>query len=203
MKDKVILIGGFHEIIEICEIANKEIIGIIDNNLTKNYFGYEIIGTDEYALSIYKKNRDIPIIITPDKPQKRKKLCDFYSKIGFNYIELIHPNSLISKSAYIGMGVVIQYHVNVSSLVKLGRFVKINTMANIMHDCTIGDYTTIAPNAVILGGVKIGNNCYIGANSTIMPNVRIGDFVIVGAGAVVTKDVNKNRVIIGNPGKEK
>ena len=61
MKDKVILIGGFHEIIEICEIANKIIIGIFDNNLTDNYFGYKIIGTDEDASSIYE-NQDQSIL---------------------------------------------------------------------------------------------------------------------------------------------
>jgi len=195
------LIGGFHEIIELCEICNKKIIGIIDNKLKDQYLGYRILGNDKMAPYLYKEFGNIPIIVTPDIPEVRKKLIEYYLNIEFKFCNLIHPNATISKYAKIGRGVVIQNGVNISANVFVSDFVKINTYANIMHDSQIGKYTTIAPNAVILGRVKISELCYIGSNSTILPGKEIEKKSIIGVGAVVTKDVQFNITVVGNPAR--
>ena len=52
------------------------------------------------------------------------------------------------------------------------------------------------------GKVTIGNDVWIGANVTILEGVKIGDGAIIGACALVTKDVPKERLVIGNPGKD-
>lgn len=200
-NDDIILIGGFHEIIELCEICNKRIIGIIDKKLIDKYLGYPILGNDKMAPYLYKEYGDTPIIVSPDVPDVRKKLVKYYLNIGYKFCDLIHPNANISKYANIGNGIVIQNGVNISANVAVEDFVKINTYANIMHDSQIGEYTTIAPNAVILGKVKISELCYIGSNSTILPKMKIGMKSIVGAGAVVTKNVSSNKTVKGNPAK--
>lgn len=202
MKTKVILIGGFPEIIELCEECNYSIVGIIDNNLKDNFLGYKVFGSDKIAKEVYEDYKNIPVIITPDIPVVRKKLVDFYSGLGFNFCNLISPKASISKSSVLGVGVVVQNGVNISYNVKIGNFVKINTFSNIMHDSIINDYTTVAPNAVILGRVKIGSCCYIGANSTILPMKEIGDNAVIGAGAVVTKNIPVSITVTGNPAKE-
>jgi sugar O-acyltransferase (sialic acid O-acetyltransferase NeuD family) len=199
---KVILIGGFSEIIELCESAGITISGIIDNKLKNKYYGYKIIGTDNDAHSMIKKIKNNDFIITPDMPELRVKLFEKYNKYKLNFINLISKKAFISKTVKIGKGIVIQSFVNVSSNTILGSFIKINTYANVMHDTIIGDFTTIAPNAVILGRVKIGQKCYIGSNSTILPHIKIGNNVIVGAGAVVTKNVKDNSIIVGNPARK-
>lgn len=201
-KSLVILVGGFHEVIELCEFCGKKIFGIIDNQFKKQYLGYNILGSDHLADKIYKKYGDIPVVITPDNPLQRRKLVGYYSKIGFNFCNLIHPNATISQYAKIGKGVVIQNGVNVSSNVVIKDFVKINTFVNIMHDSLIGKFTTIAPNAVVLGRVKISESCYVGANSTILQGKMIGRKAIIGAGAVVTKDVDDNVTVIGFPARK-
>lgn len=202
MMKKVILVGGFHEVIELCETENVEIIGIIDNFKKGNYLGYQILGTDNDIKEIHNSFSEIPVIISPDQPQKRNNLVNLYNSAGFKFYSLFSSNSLISKSAVIGNGVLIQGKVNISSFVNIGNFVRINSMANIMHDTIIDSFTTIAPNAVLLGKVKIGSNCYIGANSTILPYISIGNNSVIGAGAVVTKNVPSNITIVGNPGRE-
>lgn len=202
MQKKIILIGGFHEVIELCESENFTILGIVDNKKTGKYLGYEIFGNDDIAQDLFKSYRDIPVFITPDSPESRVHLCKIYGDIGFKFFSLVSSNAMISKSAELGQGVFIQSSVNISAFCKIGNFCRVNSMANIMHDSVIGEDTIIAPNAVILGNVNIGSNCYIGANSTILPHLKIGNNVIVGAGAVVTKDVMDNKTVAGNPARE-
>lgn len=188
-KLKIIIVGAFHEIIELAEDNGIEISGMIDNSLNGSYRDYKILCNDKEAPNLDKTFKNIPVLITPDIPSIRKKLHIFYTESGFIFSSLISRDSKISKSATIGTGTIIQSGVNVSAESIIGNFVKLNTKCNIMHDSVIGDYTTIAPNAVILGNVKIGESCYIGSNSTILPNICVCDNTVIGAGAVVTKNI--------------
>lgn len=201
IQKKIILIGAFHEIIELVEESEIEIAGMIDNYRSDNYRGYKIICTDIDAGNLSSTFKKIPVIITPDLPNIKKKLHLYYAGLGFDFSSLISKNSLISKSAIVDIGTIIQSGVNVSAESKIGKFVKLNTKCNIMHDSIIGDYTTIAPNAVILGNVNIGELCYIGSNATILPNICVCDNTVIGAGAVVTKSINKAGTYTGVPAK--
>ena len=53
MVNKVILVGGFHEMIELCEDCGYSIVGIIDNTISTNYWNYPIIGTDGDCQELY------------------------------------------------------------------------------------------------------------------------------------------------------
>ncbi len=200
MKD-IILVGGFHEMIELCEDAGFNIIGIIDNDLTGECYGYPVIGTDNDATAINIQHPNCQIVITPDSPHIRKELVKLYQSAGFSFATIVHPAASISRYAQIGEGTVVQRGVNVSANTKIGSFCKLNTFCNVMHDNLISDYATIAPNAVLLGYVKVGEQGYIGANSTILPKCSIGNCCVVGAGAVVTKNVLSNMVVAGVPAK--
>lgn len=201
MKE-LIMVGGFHEMIELCEDAGFIIIGIIDNYLTGEYYGYPVLGTDNDAIAIYQQHPNSQVVITPDSPRLRKKLVEVYRSAGFTFATIVHPTASISRSAQISEGVVVQRGVNISANTKIGRFCKLNTNCNVMHDNLICDYATIAPNAVLLGYVNVGEQGYIGANSTILPKCSIGDCSVVGAGAVVTKSVQPNMVVAGVPAKQ-
>ena len=201
MKE-IILVGGFHEMIELCEDAGFNIIGIIENELTGEYFGYPIIGTDIDAISLYKQYPNCQVVITPDSPRLRKRLVNIYRAAGFSFATIIHPAATVSRFSTIGEGTVVQRGVNVSANSKIGNFCKLNTGCSVMHDNEIGDYATIAPNSVLLGYVSVGEQAYIGANSTILPKISIGEQCTVGAGAVVTKNVQSNLVVAGIPAKE-
>lgn len=200
MKE-VILVGAFHEIVELCDDCGINITGIIDNNLTGSYLGIPIIGTDNDAAFLYKEYSHCELVITPDSPKIREKLFQLYSQAGFEFATIISPKANISSSVQIGLGTVIQSGVNVSAATTIGNFVKLNTNANVMHDNLVGDYATIAPNAVLLGYVNIEKSAYIGANSTVLPHLSIGKGAIVGAGAVVTKNVDTNIIVKGVPAK--
>lgn len=189
MKSKIILIGGFNEIVELCYNNNIQIVGVLDNKTINLLGGIKYLGSDDDAPRLAVLFKKIPIVITPDLPITRKKLYEYYMANGYSFCSLVSHRAIISKSASIETGSVVQSGVNVSAEVKIGKFVKINTNANIMHNCIIGDFATIAPNAVILGYASIGPGCYIGANATILPGIKICENVTIGAGAVVTKNI--------------
>lgn len=201
MNKDIIIVGAFHEIIELCEDCGLHIVGIIDNKIQKDYCGYPILGTDDDRDKIHCELPGCSVVISPDKPAVRLKLAKLYGKSGYQFATIISPKANISRSAKIGTGTVIQVGANVSAGATIGDFVKVNTYANVMHDNNIGDYSTIAPNAVLLGYVNIGMSAYIGANSTILPYIVIGSSATVGAGAVVTKDVPMQRIVKGVPAK--
>ncbi len=201
MNADVIIVGGFHEIIELCEECGLNVVGIIDNILQGAYYGVPIIGKDADAERLFHQYGGCKVIITPDSPKIRVKLVDLYKIIGYKFATVISPLAHISKYTEIGEGTVIQAGVNVSSATKIGCFCKLNSYCNVMHDNVISDYTTIAPNTVLLGRVAIGKASYIGANSTILPNISIGAGATVGAGAVVTHDVEADVVVKGIPAK--
>lgn len=201
MKTDVILVGGFHEIIELCEECNYNVRGIINDNDTGIYYDIPIIGTDNDAVKLFDDYKHCKVIVTPDSPHLRKELVSYYRSIGYHFTNLISPRAHISKYAEIGEGSVIQSGVNISAASKIGSFCKLNCNCNIMHDIIIEDYTTIAPNAVLLGKVEIGEKVYIGANSTLLPNIKVGNNAIIGAGAVVTRNVENFKTVKGVPAK--
>lgn len=203
MNKKIIIVGGFHEIIELCEELGYTIVGIIDNKLKDKYLGYPIIGNDDDATSLFTLFRNVPIVITPDSPSVREALFKLYSEIGFKFESILSSKAKISKSSFIGKGTIIQDFVNVSANTKIENFVKLNTGCNVMHDCIIKDFVTIAPNATILGHTIINSKAYIGANATILPEKEIAESVVIGAGAVVTKSIAEYRTVYaGIPAKK-
>ena len=199
---KLIVVGGFPETIELCELCECEIIGVIDEMSEGMVCGYPIIGTDNDIVEIYQKYPNVPVLIAVDLPATRVKLVSLYRQAGFSFAQLISPKAIISQSAKIGEGVVVQSFCNISTNVVIGDFTKVNTFANIMHDCTVESYCTIAPNAALMGRVQVGELSYIGANATIIQSNKVGKNVTVGAGAVVTEDVVDDLTVVGVPAKQ-
>ena len=203
MTRKIVLVGAFHEMVELCEACDVRIAGIFDEHVKEDFMGYKILGRDEDARRLADLLRDVPVLIVPDAPAVRRRLAAYYLSLGYRPASLVSPRAVVSKSASIGPGTVVQSCCHVSTSVRIGEFVKLNAAANLMHDSVVGDFATIAPNAVILGRVSVGAGCYVGANATLLPDIDVGEEAIVGAGAVVTRNVDARAVVIGNPARPK
>jgi serine O-acetyltransferase len=80
-----------------------------------------------------------------------------------------------------------------------GTSVIVNNTAKIGNNCNLSQFTSIGSSSG--KSAIIGDNVYIGPNVSIIGNVTIGESSIIGAGTVVTKNVPKQSVFAGNPGK--
>ncbi len=109
------------------------------------------------------------------------------------------------------------------SEIKFGNNIYINNNANIISNSgniSIGDNTLIGFDVTIVDSdfhflspnnrmdenapskaIVIGKNVFIGSNVKILKGVTIGDNSIIGLGSIVTKNIPKNVVFAGNPGR--
>ncbi|MBQ9277753.1 MAG: hypothetical protein IJ224_03870 [Lachnospiraceae bacterium] len=198
---KIILIGAFVEIIELCEKCGYSIEGVVDELSDRKFCGYDVLGNDDFIISNKEKFLDSKLIMVPDKPLIREKLYKRYKAAGFSFETVISSGANVSKYAVIEEGAIVQDFCNVSANAHIGRCARLNVGANVMHDSTVGDFSILAPNCVVLGRSSIGEKCYVGANSTILPEKTIGNEAVIGASSVVTKNVGKGLTVIGNPAR--
>ena len=120
-----------------------------------------------------------------------------------NYIKLIHPTSVLSKSAEVLEGTVVLALAHVGVSTKIGKHVIINSCASIDHHCIIKDFVHIAPNATLCGSVIVEEGVLIGAGAVVLPGIKIGAWSTIAAGAVVINDIPPGQTYIGNPAKPK
>lgn len=135
------------------------------------------------------------------------------NKIGDNFQTghgvMVREKNTIGDNVSIGTGSDVEHHV------KIGDGVRIHSNVFIPEYSEIHENAWLGPNVVLtntlhplcpkikkcLKGPTIKKNAKIGANSTILPHVIIGENAFVAAGSVVTKDIEKNKVVAGNPAK--
>lgn len=95
---------------------------------------------------------------------------------------------------------------------QVGNYVRIHSKVMLSERNIIEDYVWIFP-FVVLTNVKhspvseflvthVKEYALIFSSAIILPGITIGENSIIGAGTVVTNNVPKERLIIGNPGKD-
>ncbi|WP_096185790.1 acetyltransferase [Evansella halocellulosilytica] len=200
--------GGFSkQVIEIVENINKEyeryeLVGLIDDDerlIGQEVLGYKIIGTTDYLKRQSKKCKVYGAIAIANGNVRReitKKIKDI------NWVNLIHPSSIVSKYTNIGVGNIICAGTIINPNFKLGNHCHINIGTTIGHDGIIEDYITVMPGSKISGNVTIKYNSTIGTGSTILQGLIIEKNVTLGAGCVLTKNTIENSMYIGVPAKK-
>lgn len=155
----------------------------------------------ENALSNLETNK---IIIGIGNSKIREEVAKKIKGYGLGFLTLIHPNVEISKFIELGEGCTIFNGCVLTTNIKLGQHVHINSCSSISHDSIIEDYSTICPGAKICGNVHIGKRVFIGAGSTVIHGtpaspLKIADDTYIAAGACVTKSINRPGVYAGVP----
>ncbi len=169
---------------------------VLNNPFNLTYLGCE---TD----SDFKGwEKDLTFILGIGENLLREKIANLILSKAHIIERVIDSNSIISKSANLGLGVFVSKGVLINAFSEVGNFTILNTGCIIEHECKIGAASHIAPGAVLAGNVKVGDRTFIGANSVIKQGIEIGDNVIIGAGSVIIENVRSNTKIVGNPGRK-
>ena len=127
---------------------------------------------------------------------------------GFGY----HRNEMgeLEKFPHIG-SVIIKDNVEIGSntcidrgalsKTTISKGVKINNCVHIAHNVTIDHDAVINAHVSISGSVTIGASAWLGPCACVRDGLTIGKRTKVGMGAVVVKNIEPEKVVVGNPAK--
>lgn len=131
----------------------------------------------------------------------RKPVFEYLSSHGWQAVNVIHPDAVVSPTAKLGKGVLIECGCLVTPSPEIGDNVVVNTGSQVNHDNIVEDHVYIASGVILSGGVTIGNNTLLDDGVIITLGTKVGKDCLIGAGAVVTKNIPDGVVAYGNPCK--
>ena len=131
----------------------------------------------------------------------RKKVYEFVSQNGWEAVTIIHPDAVVSSTAKIGKGVLIECGCLITPSPVIGDNVVVNTGSQVNHDNIVEDHVYIASGVILSGGVTIGNNTLLDDGVIVTLGTKVGKNSLIGAGAVVTRDIPDGVIAYGNPCK--
>ena len=207
---KIIIIGsGGHAqvVIDIIqEMGGFEIYGITSNSLTKGDFfcGYPVLGNDSVLNDLNSKDYLVAIGIGGfTNNLLRKKIYLNIKELGYDFINVIHPSAIISKTAKLGEAVVIFAGVIVNPGSYIGNNSILATGCSVDHNTIINDHVLISAGAVIGASIEIEEGSLIALGGKIVSGIKIGKECLIAAGAVVVNDLPEKSKVFGIPAKTK
>ena len=193
--------GHAKQCIDIFEENNYGIIGLFDDDTNKIgtlYYGYKVMDKID-NLSKYLSDASY-LFCAIGNNHDRKRICEKYKH--FKFTQCISQRAFISNSINFNKrGNYVGHNALLLANVQINNFNIINDGCIVPHDCIIGDYNHLSIRSVLGGRVVLRDLNLCGLNCTILPDIIIGSENIIGAGAVVIKNVDDNKIIVGNPGK--
>jgi UDP-perosamine 4-acetyltransferase len=204
-REPVVIIGsGGHAkvVIELIRAEGKYQIagctGLADRGFVLD--NVPILGTDRVLSAVLASGVKKAFIAIGDN-RLRVALLAHAQEIGFELINAVSPNAVISPSATLGKGIAIMAGAVINASAHVGDGAIINTNATVDHDCFLGNGTHICPGSTLAGKVKIGDEAFLGTGTCVVPGVRIGNRAIIGAGSVVIRDIPDDVMAIGVPAR--
>ena len=198
--------GHAKVIVDLIESSNKyNLVGIIDESLKKgeSFCSYPVLGCDQSLHDIINDNKIYGGIVALGDNYLRRQVVNRILSVMplFNFVNIIHPSSIISKSVQMGLGNVIMPGVVINTDSVIGNHTIINTVVSIDHDSYIGNFAGLGPRVTLAGSVSIGEQGFLGVGASVAPNCTVGSFSTIGAGAVVLDDVPDHVCCYGIPAK--
>lgn len=204
VKDKLIIIGAGPHAKVITDILQQsgqyEIVGLIDGLDKEGFLGLKVIGDDNCLKMLFQQGVSKAFIAIGSN-RIRKRLFEIAQGIGFEIINAISKNAIISPYVKLGSGIAVMPGAVINVDTVIGDGCIVNTNSSIDHDGRIGNFVHVAPGTSIAGNVSLGDETFCGVGCRIIDGIKIGRNVMVGAGAVVISDIEPDCTIVGVPAK--
>ena len=194
--------GHAYVVFETAKATGYQISGYFDQEeKTFNPFNLLYYGSEQNLDNSHLFTLHEWFVAIGDNLIRRKIIVSLSENYEKPPVNIIHPQAIVSKSAQLGVGILMTAGVIIHPLVNIGTGVVCNTGSIIEHECILGDFSFVGPGAVLCGNVTVGENTFIGANSVIKQGITIGKNCVIGAGSVVIRDVPDHAKVAGNPSK--
>jgi acetyltransferase EpsM len=206
MKSVIIVSAGSGSharvLFDACVEAGRAIAGWIRSadNVRPPADDLELIGGNE-MLEVRNLLARHEIALGVGDQAARRSLAEQVVGNGGSLATIIHPSSIVSRSATIGSGTALLAASVVGVGAHVGRFCIVNTGATVDHDCELSDGVNLCPGVHLSGSIRCGQDAFIGTGASVLPGVRIGARAVVGAGAVVVADVSDEQTVVGVPAR--
>ena len=162
--------------------------------------GVPVLKGDSHLLELRKQGYS-RIFVAVGGNAVRQRLGNTALQLGYNLVNAISPQSVISPSARLGVGIAVMAGAVVNAEAVIEDLAIINTCACVDHDCRIGRGVHIAPQCGLAGNVTVGAGSFLGIGCKVIPEIRIGDNVTIGAGGVVISDIDNETRAVGVPAR--
>lgn len=133
-----------------------------------------------------------------------KTRLEILARLGIpehRYAVILHPQAVVSPSAFLGPGCGILACASLGARARLGAHVEVLQSALIAHDCCLEDGVIVAGGANLAGGIHIGRGAYVGAGACIRGGIRVGERALLGMNSTLLEDVPPGAVYVGSPAK--
>lgn len=160
--------------------------------------GYRILGTpDEYTPT----DKDLLICAIGD-PATRMQVAASLRSRGARFATLVHPSAIVGARTDLLEGCIICPRVTITTDIRLGRHVIVNTHTTIGHDVTIGEGCSLFSHCDVTGGAALDVGVTMGSHAAVLPGIRVGKFARISAGSVVSRHVKPHTTVYGVPAKK-
>lgn len=147
------------------------------------------------------QGEDAEFVVTVGEPSARRLLREKVEEGGYRLATLVDESAVISPTARIAEGCVINRGAIISSNVKLSRNVFVMFDAIIGHDAEIGADVTICPRTTVGAHCHMGEQAFVGIGSSIIQRVDVGNHAIIGMGSMVFRTIEAGTTVLGNPAR--
>lgn len=197
----VILGAGGHAkvVVELLRASGQTIVGLLDADPTpRQVLGVEVLGDDLCLIDLRRDGVARAFVALGDN-RRRAEVGRRLGELGFDLVNAISPQAIVSPSVRLGAGVAIMAGAVINAEGRIDDLAIVNTGAVIDHDAWIGEAAHVAPGSALAGNVTVGRRAFLGIGCSVVPGVSIGDDAVIGAGACVLRDVAAETTAVGVP----
>jgi sugar O-acyltransferase (sialic acid O-acetyltransferase NeuD family) len=185
---------------DVCQLLDLEVLGFLDDTRPRDELvndlpvlgGFDCIDDENLV-------KRASWIVGLGNNEIRRRLLTRIRERGGTLATIIHPTCLISPSAEIGRGVLINAFSRVLPNARVGDYALIEGLASIGADSITEEGAFIGPGCNIAGASHIGTCAFIGIGATLSEKVTVGAYSVIGAGAVVASDIPEGVLAVGVP----
>lgn len=205
MPPRLVLIGagaGGRFTKEICDALEREVYGYLDDSkeVGETINGVPVLGPCS-MIEDGQLLKEFEVLITLGDFPLRRRLYRTIKEHQGTLATVIHPLSMVSPTAVLGDGVVVNGMTVISANARIGDIVLVEDQSSVGVDCILEDGVLLGNGVMIGGGAICRRDSFLGSGVAVVAKKTVGERAFIGAGAVVVSDIPNGKLAVGVPAR--